>query len=81
MSGVGVGRMRLTLWAKARRCDLCAGGVRERRCVMNDRMRMTSVLARAWKDRAMAEKFVKERAEAAYKQKLQDAAGKVNVVR
>lgn len=44
-------------------------------------MRMTSVLARAWKDRAKAEKFVKERAESVYKQKLQEAAGKVKVVR
>ena len=32
-------------------------------------------------DPSFIEKFVKERAEAAYKQKLQDAAGKVKVVR
>lgn len=39
------------------------------------------MLAKRWKDRALAEAFVKERIEAEYKRRLQEAAGKVKVVK
>jgi len=47
-----------------------------------DQSRLASMLTRLWKgDRARAEQFAKERAEADYKKRLSDAAGKVKVVK